>query len=175
MNHRTPIALAALAAAALAAPSLATAHHAAVTCSPTDPGQFVVVADYLHLSPVTTFGPTTATTVWSDGFTVVNPLPAGCVPAPAPVPPAIDVTPPVVVVTPDAPEALPPKRPTPPPLRAHRSERVIRAYACKGPGTRSHRLVRIVVQWTRDGKVVKTRSRVVRRAGAVCRVPAVTG
>ena len=96
MNHRTPIAIAALAAAALAAPSLASAHHAVVTCG----SPYTVTADYLDLSPVTTYGPTTATTVWSDGFTVVNPLPSGCAPTPTPTPPPVVVGPPPVVAEP---------------------------------------------------------------------------
>lgn len=162
--HRKPLILAgATVAALLALPAIASAHKATIACDQQRPGQYVVTPDFLHLDPVTTFGPTTATVVWRDGFRVTLPLPAGCaVPPPPPpvVPPAPPVTPPVApgppepmlappppVVTPGQPiEPMPRKRVTPRKpvritcayLKAHRAGKwsyVARGFypGCKAP------------------------------------------
>ncbi len=97
--------------AALAIPTIASAHDATITCGD---GAYVVTASHLNLSPVTTFGDSTATVVWSDGFTVTRPLPADCiVPGPPPVPP-VPETIPVVLTPPPVVVVTPPLKPKPP-------------------------------------------------------------
>lgn len=107
---------------------------------------------------------------------VVCPAPT---PAPAPTPPVVEQLPGPVV----APPAPPPppsvkeggrKKPTRP-LVPRRTERVLRAVACRQVGDRGFAIVRISVVWKRGGRVVKTKTAVVRRPGPVCATPAVTG
>lgn len=148
--HRklTLVAGATIAAAALALPALASAHHATIACDQAHPGQYVVTPDYLHLNPVTTFGPTSATVVWSDRFTVTLPYPTGCVAPPPVVPPAPEPAPPAPpaptpqavaappVLTPGQPEPMPRKKAAPRPrvtcawLNAHHAGP--RAYTARG-------------------------------------------
>lgn len=85
---------AAAACASLTVPAVASAHDAVVTCNPT--GGYQVTPDYRHLNPTWTFTPTTMVVTWTDGFSVVRPLPGSCVspgPTPAPEPTPGEVTP----------------------------------------------------------------------------------
>ncbi len=103
-------------------------------------------------------------------------------PTPAPEPPPVEQVP--VVTSPGAPVA-PPVIAAPPkeggvkepsrPLVPRRTERVLRAVACRQVGDRGFAIVRISVVWKRGGEVVKRKTAVVRRVGRVCTPPAVTG
>jgi hypothetical protein len=104
---------------------------------------------------------------------------AACAPVvvTAPVPPVAEQNPPVVAAPPVVVKEGGTKKETKTTKRliSTRSERVLRAIACKRVGDRGFAIVRISVVWKRDGEVVKTRTAVVRRPGPVCRTPAVTG
>lgn len=96
-----PALLAALALCAL--PAVATAHNATIACDVEHPGAYVVTPDFLRLNPVTSFGPTSATVVWSDGYRVTLPYPSGCVVPVVPTTPVSDAPAPQ---QPDAPQAV---------------------------------------------------------------------
>jgi len=101
-------------------------------------------------------------------------------PTPAPEPPVAEEVPVVTTPgTPVTPPVTPPKeggrkKPTLP-LVPKRTERVLRAIACKRVGGRGYSIVRITVRWSRGREVVKTRTADVVRPGRVCTPPAVTG
>lgn len=185
---RRPLLLGALALLALPATSLA--HDATVACDATSPSGYAIVADYQHLNPQPTFTDTSVIVRWSDGYRVVLPLPAGCVPVPPVVPPAPPNSPqPVIpppadspqpvmaappVVSPGGPEPMPRVHPRPP-LRATKTVRTLRSIACTRAGQRSSSIVRIRVVWKRGGVIVKTKQRMFRKPGVVCHLRGLTG
>ena len=105
-------------------------------------------------------------------------------PAPTPAPPVVEVVPgPLVPAAVPPPVVAPPappvkeggrKKPTLP-LVPRRTERVLRAVACRQVGERGYAIVRIRVVWQRGGAIVKTRTATVRRPGPVCIPIAVAG
>ena len=97
-----------------ALPGYASAHSVTIQCDATQPGRYVVTPDFLNLSPVTTFGPSGITVVWSDRYTRSLSYPTGCIalaPPPAPPPAAPPAPPPV---PPALLEAAPAAAPAPP-------------------------------------------------------------
>jgi len=112
--------------------------------------------------------------VWTSPAAACAPVViAPPVAAPAPGPAVAEPTP----TTPAGPPSVKEggrKKPSRP-MVPRRTERVLRAVACRQVGDRGFAVVRISVVWKRGGEVVKTKTAVVRRPGPVCRTPAVTG
>ena len=188
MTHRTHLVLTASLAAALAAPGLASAHSSVISCPVTPGGPYIASNDPGYGVPtITTNADGSLRLTWPDGYGRTVPAPVGCTPVAPPPPPPPAVTPPApdvvapAVAVPPVISIAPPvkeggvKQPTRARLISSTSYRVVRAVSCKRIGGRAYSVVRIRVVWKRDGRVVKTRTAVVRRPGQPCVAPAVTG
>lgn len=98
-----------LAAGALALPGTASAHDASIVCTPDG---WKVTATNQDRNPVVTFGATTYTVRWSDGYSRTRSLPGTCTVTP---PPPVD-PPPVEPPSPPLPSMPPPAEVAPAPV-----------------------------------------------------------